>query len=67
MQDELCLKDTFVKATFIFVTNFLHIIENLMRKNFIIPSCPKHPKMIETKNDMSFCFHTSFWSLKKVS
>ena len=34
-----------------FVTIFLDIHENTMRKNLINPSCPKHPK-IEIKNDI---------------
>ena len=53
---ELCLKGTFVKVSFIFVTIFLDIYEDPRRKNFINPSCPKH-KIIEIKND-NFYFHT---------
>ena len=30
-----------------FVTIFWDIYENLRRKNFINPSCPEHPKIIE--------------------
>ena len=35
---ELCLKGTFVKASFMFVTIFLDIYENLRRKTLLI--CP---------------------------
>ena len=55
-QAELCLKGAFVKASFMFVTIFLDIYENPSRKNFINPSCPKHPKIIEIKNDIIFMF-----------
>ena len=34
--------------------------ENPRRKNFVNPSCPKHPKIIEIKYDIIFYFHTSF-------
>ena len=45
-QAELYLKGTFVNTSFIFVTVFLDIYKNPGRKNFIKPSCPKHPKII---------------------
>ena len=37
-----------------FVTIFYDTYENPRGKNFINPSCPKHPKIIEIKNDMFF-------------
>ena len=43
-QAELCLKSTFVKASFMFVTISLDIYKNPRRKNLIDPSCPKRPK-----------------------
>ena len=46
--------------------HFLDIYENPGRKNFINPSCPKHPKIIEIKSDINFDFYTSLWCLKKV-
>ena len=45
-QAELCLKGTFAKASFLFVTIFLDIYENPRRKNFINPLCPKYLKII---------------------
>ena len=45
-QAKLCLKGTFAKASFMFVTIFLDIYENPRRKTFINPFCPKHPKII---------------------
>ena len=45
-KSEICLKDTFVNASSMFVTIFLDTYENPGRKNFINSSCPKHPKMI---------------------
>ena len=39
-----------------FVTIFLDIYENPIRKNFINPSSPKHPKIIKIKNDIIFIF-----------
>ena len=45
---ELCLKGTFVKVSFIFVTIFLDTYQN--------PPCPKHRKIIELKNGISFIF-----------
>ena len=47
-QAELCVKGTFVKASFMFVIIFRYIFENPGRKNFINPSCPKHPKIISS-------------------
>ena len=35
-----------VKASFMFVIICLDIYENPRRKNFMNPSCPKHPKII---------------------
>ena len=55
-QAELRLKGTFVKTSFMFVTIFLDIYENPRRKKFINPSCSKHPKIIEIKNDIIFIF-----------
>ena len=40
--------------------------KNPRRKYFLNPSCPKHPKIIEIKNDIIFCFYTFLWCLKKV-
>ena len=48
-----------------FLTIHLGIYENPWRKNFINPSFPKYPKIIERKNDINFYFHTSMWCLKK--
>ena len=45
-QAELCLKGTFPKASFLFVTIFLDIYENPRSKNFTNPSCPKYLKII---------------------
>ena len=47
IQDELCLKGTFVKVSFMFVTISLDFYE----KNFTL-SCRKHPKIIEIKDDI---------------
>ena len=58
-QAELCIKSRFVKVSFMFVTIFLDIYENRRRKNFA-SSCPKHPKIIETKMT-NFYFYTSLW------
>ena len=44
IQAELCLRCTFVKASFMFVTNFLDIYENHRRKNFINHSHSIHPE-----------------------
>ena len=48
-QPELCLKDTFVKVSFMFFTIFLDIYENPRRKNLINPPCPMYPKIILIK------------------
>ena len=61
----LIIKGIFLKASFMFVTIFWDIYENLRRKNFINPSCPEHPKIIEIKIDIHF-FLTSLWCFKKV-
>ena len=45
-QAELCLKGTFVKASFVCYHFFLDIYENSRRKNFINQSCLKHHKII---------------------
>ena len=46
-QAESCLKGTFVKTSFIFVSyHFLDIYKNPWRKSSIKPSCPMHPKII---------------------
>ena len=41
-QTESCLKGTFVKASFMSVTNFFRY-ENPRRKSSTKPSCPKYP------------------------
>ena len=46
----------FVKASVVFVTIFSDVYENPRRKNFINPSCPKYPKIIQIKNDIIFIF-----------
>ena len=48
-QSELCLNGTIVTASFVFVTIFLDTYENPRRKNFIKPSCPKPPQIINLK------------------
>ena len=63
MQAELCLKRTYVKASFMFVTVFLDIYENHRRKNLYSPSCPKYSEVIIFLTN----FYTSWWCLKKVS
>ena len=59
IQAELCLKGPFVKASFLFVTIFLDIYENPRRKNFINPSCLKHPEVIEITSHIIVYFYTS--------
>ena len=39
---------------------FLDICENPGRKTFINPSSPKHPEIIEIKNDIDFLFSPFF-------
>ena len=51
------------KSKFHVCYHFLDIYENLRIKNFINPSCPKLPKIIEIKSDVNFYFHTSLWCL----
>ena len=58
-QPDLCLKVTFVKASFMFVTIFLDIYENPRTKNFINFSCSKHKKWHK------FLKISSFWRTKK--
>ena len=41
-QAELCLKGTFVKASFIFVTIFLDIYENYRGKKTLLTLCVGH-------------------------
>ena len=45
-QTGLCIKGTFKKASFMFVTNVVEIYENPWSKNFINKSCHKYPKII---------------------
>ena len=45
-QAELCLKRTFLKASFMFVAIFLNINKSPRRNTFLNPSCPKHHKII---------------------
>ena len=44
------------KSKFHVCYQFLDIYENPRTKNFINPSCPKHHKIIEIKNDIIFIF-----------
>ena len=55
-QAELCLKGTFVKASFMLVTIFLHIYENPRRKNFINPTYSKNHKIINWNKKPQFLF-----------
>ena len=48
MQAKLCLKGTSGKASFMLVPIALDICENPRRKNFVNPSCPRHPKIINS-------------------
>ena len=58
-----------------FNTIFLDIYENPGEKNFINPSCPKHLKITEIKNDKSLFQHfflvpqkdfmKAFWKVKR--
>ena len=57
-QADLCLKDTFVKASFMFVASFSDIYENPKRKNFINPFSHKHPKII----NLNKILHKFFYS-----
>ena len=61
-------KDTFVKASFMFLTIFLDICENPRRNTVINPCYPKHPKIkIEKKkNVINFYFQFSLQYIKKV-
>ena len=65
-QAELCLKGTFVKASFIFVNIFLDIYENARTKNFISPSGPKHNKIINWNKKWQFLFLHFFVVSQKV-
>ena len=54
-------KDTFVKASFMFLTIFLDICENPRRNTVINPCYPKHPKIkIEKKKRHKFLFSIFF-------
>ena len=70
-QSELCLNGTIVTASFVFVTIFLDTYENPRRKNFIKPSCPKHPQIINLKKKwhkfLYSHFFASLWCLNNVS
>ena len=65
-QVELSLRGIFVKGSFMLVTIFLDIFENLIRKNFIYPFSPKHPKIIEIKRHILKLFSHFFVVLHKV-
>ena len=65
-QAELCLKGTFVKASFV-CYNFFRCLWNPRWKNFINPSCPKHRKIINwNKKWHNFYFQASLWCIRKV-
>ena len=66
-QAELCLKGTFVNASFMFVTIFSDIYDNLTKKIFINLSFSKYPKIINWNKNDNFYFHTSLWCLRKAS
>ena len=68
-QAELCLKGTFVKASFMFVTIFMGIYENPRRKPKTLPIPSILKKWIAIKNYIivMIYFCTSLWYLKKVS
>ena len=48
--------------------HFLDIYESPRRKNFINPSCPKHPKIINwNKKWHNFYVHNSLWCLRNIN
>ena len=65
IQAKLCLKDTFVTTSFIFVTIVLYIYVDSRRKIFLNPSCTKCPKVIEINNIINLYFHTSLCASKR--
>ena len=66
-QAKLCLKGSFAKASFMFAAIFLDLYQNPRRKNFINPSGPKHPKIINwTKKWQIFIFVLLWGTAKKV-
>ena len=54
---------------FMFVTILsIYIYESPKRKNFINPSCPKHPKIINwNKKWHNFYVHNSLWCLRNIN
>ena len=64
-QAELCLKCTFNKASFMFVTIFSDINKNSKRKRFINISCPKHFKIINWNKKWQISIITLLCSASK--
>ena len=47
---------------------WIYIYESPKRKNFINPSCPKHPKIINwNKKWHNFYVHNSLWCLRNIN